>query len=681
MAAFSGSRGAQARGASDGSSARSPTLLGDLRAADRLLRRSTRRCAARHPHPRARARADRHLRPRRGGDVRRDRRPLRRLARGRRQHGARLAPDDRPGDGRRPRRARPRLRLRGDDGRAVNMALLFDPDGKLVSKQVKAYLTPVELPGQLDLVPGDPRGLTAVDTPVGTLGFVTSKDAWMPDVTGRLDDAGVEMLVQPEFFVGDTSRTTGPWAPDTLEGVGLLRRAAPPVARGDGAARADRRRLRLLRRRAVAHRGAPAPGGPRGGLVGQDPAPGLAQVQPWLGDRPRRLRRRDAPARGGRRPPARPAGRGRPHADVEVGARRERRPGRAPPRPARSRRRARAAQRRARRARPRRSSPPGSEAAPIRTRARARGRVVAARGRAARAPHRGRVGAARWLAYDARRRQGRRRARPRTGRSRSAPGERAQERPAIAALGERRGLRRLARRPRRRARRLRRAGRRPRPSGSTRPPVELAEQLDHSWAPHVAARGKQVLVTLGRLPRLQVGRLRARVERRRRRRSAPRCASTTRPTPIEALDDTPQAGFLRGDPFVAWTDFRKRTDPAPSPLYDIYGARAGAGQRGSSTATARASCSAFAPAVAAAAAGRPGRRLAGPPRPDRGHPRRARSAARPPGRRRGRSERQQLAPRRRRPAGGACWWPGRTIATVRRNFFARTLVLPSAPSP
>ena len=30
----------------------------------------------------------------------------------------------------------------------VNMVLLFDPDGHLVSKQVKAYLTPVELPGR-----------------------------------------------------------------------------------------------------------------------------------------------------------------------------------------------------------------------------------------------------------------------------------------------------------------------------------------------------------------------------------------------------------------------------------------------------------------------------------------------------------------------------------------------------
>src|SRR3712207_9499391 len=72
-----------------------------------------------------------------------------------------------------------------------NMALLFDPDGRIVSKQVKTYITPAELPGQgLDLVPGAVSdGLSAVETPVGTLGFVTSKDAWMPDVLQKIGRA------------------------------------------------------------------------------------------------------------------------------------------------------------------------------------------------------------------------------------------------------------------------------------------------------------------------------------------------------------------------------------------------------------------------------------------------------------------------------------------------------------
>src|SRR4051812_27091090 len=106
--------------------------------------------------------------------------------------------------------------------RSSNMALVFDPRGRLVSRQVKEYLTPTELPGQLDLVPGRiDRGLRGVRTPVGTLGFVTSKDAWMPDVQARLDEAHVDLLVQPEWFIGDTATDAHRmWAPDTALGSG-----------------------------------------------------------------------------------------------------------------------------------------------------------------------------------------------------------------------------------------------------------------------------------------------------------------------------------------------------------------------------------------------------------------------------------------------------------------------------
>jgi hypothetical protein len=75
----------------------------------------------------------------------------------------------------------------------------------------------------LDLVPGSISGanaLTAVQTPVGNLGFVTSKDAWMPDVVDRLEESGVDLLLQPEFFVGDLATTTGMWSADTLKASG-----------------------------------------------------------------------------------------------------------------------------------------------------------------------------------------------------------------------------------------------------------------------------------------------------------------------------------------------------------------------------------------------------------------------------------------------------------------------------
>jgi hypothetical protein len=165
-----------------------------------------------------------------------------------------------------------------------NIALLFDPSGRLVSKQVKTYLTPIELSGQLDLVPGDVmHGLSAVDTPVGRLGFVTSKDAWMPDVTERLDEEGVQILIQPEFFVNDTIKPTGPWAPDNIKGAGysdVLRWPSidalvlPELTGNVFDLSADNQQAIVVKPHGK--------GTPNGGLVGQPRLPGFAAVQPWV---------------------------------------------------------------------------------------------------------------------------------------------------------------------------------------------------------------------------------------------------------------------------------------------------------------------------------------------------------------------------------------------------------------
>lgn len=103
----------------------------------------------------------------------------------------------------------------------VNLGVVFSPKGELLSKQEKTYLTPIELEDQLDLVPGAPTGgLTVVPTPVGRIGVVTSKDAWMPDVTAKLDEDRADVLVQPEFFEGSLVSRTGFWQPDNLKASG-----------------------------------------------------------------------------------------------------------------------------------------------------------------------------------------------------------------------------------------------------------------------------------------------------------------------------------------------------------------------------------------------------------------------------------------------------------------------------
>ena len=170
-----------------------------------------------------------------------------------------------------------------------NMALVFDPTGRLVSRQVKEYLTPTELPGQLDLVPGAiDRGLTALRTPVGTLGFVTSKDAWMPDVQSRLDEAHVDLLVQPEFFVGDTaSDDRHMWAPDTMLASGYSDVLRLPSVRAlvepDLVGNVDNFTADQQSHFAVKPDGRRRPkAGPAAHLVGQPNRPGLASVMPWV---------------------------------------------------------------------------------------------------------------------------------------------------------------------------------------------------------------------------------------------------------------------------------------------------------------------------------------------------------------------------------------------------------------
>jgi hypothetical protein len=174
---------------------------------------------------------------------------------------------------------------------ASNMALVFGPDGRLVSKQIKTYLTPTEV-GQdegvvaaLDLVPGPVDGTGAlgpVDTPVGRLGFVTSKDAWMPDVVDRLEEYGADLLIQPEFFVGDLASTSGMWSADTLKASGYsdvqrhpgFSAMALPSAVGSVFDFSADEQTHIAERLAK-----PAAGR---WLIGQPPGPGLTAVTPWV---------------------------------------------------------------------------------------------------------------------------------------------------------------------------------------------------------------------------------------------------------------------------------------------------------------------------------------------------------------------------------------------------------------
>ena len=216
----------------------------------------------------------------------------------------------------------------------------------------------------------------------------------------------------------------------------------------------------------------------------------------------------------------------------------------------------------------------------------------------------------------------------------------------------------------------------------TEAPVELAEQLDNSWAPSVAAQGSRVVVTWADFANYKWDIL--------ARTSSDGAASFGAPVRVndspdaaEALDDTPRAAFRGGNAFVAWTDFRKRGGLAASPLYDIYGAGVGGGRspnRQLDDDGAR-PVPAFAPALARL----PGGGIAVAWQSHRGP-----TADIRVGRLGGRSRRADDAGTRNVNS----WRPAVVRRSGRRvlvaweddrdgpsNVFARSLVLPSAPSP
>ena len=170
------------------------------------------------------------------------------------------------------------------------VAFVFNPDGDLVAKRVKSYLTPTELgPDEgelgLDLVPGtvSRSDSVPVDTPVGRFAFVISKPAWMPDVLQKIDQRHTDLLLQPEFFVGDLTKPTGMWSADTLLASGyndVLRHPSletlvhPQMEGGVFSFYADQPSHIAIEPRTGREK--------KGFILGQPGHPGLVQTLPWV---------------------------------------------------------------------------------------------------------------------------------------------------------------------------------------------------------------------------------------------------------------------------------------------------------------------------------------------------------------------------------------------------------------
>jgi predicted amidohydrolase len=95
-----------------------------------------------------------------------------------------------------------------------NAALLFGPDGTLIGRTNKVYLTASEK-DMLDLSPGRLADVRAFTTAVGRLGIAISLDAFTPDYLRHLDALGVEIVVQPDANDQPWAApsATHPWQP------------------------------------------------------------------------------------------------------------------------------------------------------------------------------------------------------------------------------------------------------------------------------------------------------------------------------------------------------------------------------------------------------------------------------------------------------------------------------------
>ncbi|MBI2893108.1 MAG: hypothetical protein HYY06_06115 [Deltaproteobacteria bacterium] len=181
---------------------------------------------------------------------------------------------------------RPESVMVSADSRVYNFQYAWGPDGELFWSVKKSYLVPTE-EDSLMMAWGPLRQMRPLELPFGRFGVVISKDAWMPDVLGRLDDLGADALVQSEAFMGGWAvPPPEEWQPDIVfeaswnhtQRYGSVRASVLPCMTGNYFD------LPIDGQSAVfvdaASDDAPA------GFIGQPARPGFATVGPWVMEDP-----------------------------------------------------------------------------------------------------------------------------------------------------------------------------------------------------------------------------------------------------------------------------------------------------------------------------------------------------------------------------------------------------------
>ena len=181
------------------------------------------------------------------------------------------------------------------DGRGGTLDSPSQTGGVIRGSTVKAYLTPPEQPppGEflgLALAFGAVRDLEVLNTPVGRLATVISKDAWMVDVNDRFEAKGAHVILQPEAFSAWAFQTD-PWEPDIFKEGGFANLQKYPGWGVNVTASLtgnffdtpfDGQSAIIGRKRKVP----PGPLGSQNAWVGQNPETAFEEIGPWIAPDP-----------------------------------------------------------------------------------------------------------------------------------------------------------------------------------------------------------------------------------------------------------------------------------------------------------------------------------------------------------------------------------------------------------
>jgi len=191
----------------------------------------------------------------------------------------------------------------------VNTMFLFAPDGEVLTVDEtgatvrspadtggvirgsvdKAYLTEIEQ-NPLGIASGAVSRLDVLDTPVGRIGALTSKDAWMIDVNDRYDAKRAQLIVQPEAF-DSWGFVVEPWSPDNFKAGGFaqvqrnpsfLYNLTPCMVGNLYEITFDGQSALIGKR----HKGLQPPLTPQTAWIGQNPDTGFLGIAPWIRDDP-----------------------------------------------------------------------------------------------------------------------------------------------------------------------------------------------------------------------------------------------------------------------------------------------------------------------------------------------------------------------------------------------------------